>query len=179
MKYPKSSLLVAITTFGVFLGVIFQEDLFSAFLFVLMGLGVMVPLTLIIGLVAFGFLLARRQIGKLLSFSLVVGFSSIFSLFCFMQTGSLLNKWKVDAVWTYVARAVPVLDRIKQEKGSYPSKLPVDLLGEEPELLRYYGDYTATPSTFRFEYVDEPAEWAGGEGLIEFDNVGRKWTDAQ
>lgn len=178
-KYPKSFLSLAIITFGMILGVSFQDELFSAYSLTLQGLAIIVPLTLIIGLIALGFVLARRRVGHVLSFSLVVGFSSIVSLFCFVTTGGLINRWRVDAVCTYVARAVPVLDRIKHEQGSYPSKLPVDLLGEPPELLRNYGDYTATPYTFRFEYVDELAGWAGGEGVIVFDSVGREWAPAQ
>lgn len=108
MKYPKSLLSLAIVTFGVILGACFQDELFSAYLFSLTGLGIIIPLTLIIGLVALGFVLARRRIGNLLRFSLVVGLSAIVSLFCFMNTGGLLNRWKINAVGTYVARAVPV-----------------------------------------------------------------------
>ena len=177
MKYPKCFLSVGIVAFGVILGAIFQEELFSAFLLELTGLVIMVPLTLIVALIALGFVLARRPIANLLSFSLVVCLSSIASLFCFMKTGCLINNWKVDAVDSYVARAVPVLDRIKHEEGLYPSKLPVHLLGEPPELLRNYGSYDANGSTFKFEYLNEPAEWAGGEGLIEFDSATRKWMD--
>jgi len=179
MKYPKWFLSLAIVSFGLILGVSFQDELFMAYLLALTGLGIIIPLTLVIGLVALGFILARRRMGNLLSFSLVAGLSAIVSLFCFMKTGELINRWKVNDVDSYVARAVPVLDRIKHEQGAYPAKLPIDLLGEPPELLRYYGDYTATPTTFCFEYVDEPAGWAGGEGLIKFNSVGRKWTDAE
>jgi len=67
------------------------------------------------------------------------------------------------------------LDQIKQKSGAYPAKLPTGILGEPPELLQYDGDYSATRSSFRFEYVDEPAEWAGGDGPLEFDNTNREW----
>lgn len=169
---------LAIVTVGVVLGVDFRDELFKAYLCALIGLALIAPLTLIIGVTALVFVLANKRIGNFLKFGLVFGLSSIVSLFCFMATGDLINRRKVDAVNAYVARAVPVLDRIKQERGTYPQKLPVDLLGEPPELLRDYGDYTTTAAGFSFEYVDEPAEWAGGEGAIKFDSVGLQWKVA-
>jgi hypothetical protein len=69
------------------------------------------------------------------------------------------------------------LDQIKLRQGAYPTNLPTDLLGEPPELLQNDGYYSATSSSFRFEYVDEPAGWAGDEGAIEFDSVNREWKD--
>jgi len=161
------------------LGVIFQNDLFGDYLWTLEGLAIFVPLTVVIALVALGFLWAKRQIGKILSYSLVVCCSCVASLVVFEMTGGLLDRWKVDAVVSYVARAVPVLDQIKQKEGSYPTRLPIDILGEPPELLQKYGSYDATGSTFRFEYVNEPAEWAGGEGAIDFNSTTRKWADDQ
>ena len=135
-----------------------------------------VAFTLVIGIVALVVFVWKRRIGKFLGYSLVIGCSSIVSVNVFMETASRINQRKVDDVESYVAMAVPVLDRIKQKQGAYPTKLPTELLGEPPELLRDYGDYSATPSSFRFEYVDEPAEWAGGVGLIEFNNTNREWS---
>jgi hypothetical protein len=158
-------------------GVAFQYELFADFLFALEGLAIFVTLTLVIGLVALGFVLAKRRIGKILCYSLVVSCSCVASIVVFEMTGSLIDRWKVDAVISYVARAVPVLDQIKQKEGSYPSKLPVDILGEPPELLRDDGGYDSMGSTFNFEYVDEPAGWAGGEGALKFDSTTRKWIN--
>ncbi len=177
MNYSKLILSLVIVSVGATLGVIFQYELFADYVDTLEGLAIFVPLSLVIGVIALTFLLAKRRIGKILSYSLVVSTSCVLSLVVFEMTGDLINKWKLDAVTSYVARAVPVLDRIKQKEGSYPSKLPLDLLGKPPELLREYGDYSATGSTFCFEYTDEPAGWAGGEGFIKFDSVGRKWMD--
>jgi hypothetical protein len=177
MKYAKVILSLVIVSTGAMLGVVFQYELFLDFLWTLQGLVVFVPLTMIIGLVVLSFGLAKRRIGKILSYSLVVSCSCVVSLVVFEMTGSLIDRWKVNAVVSYVARAVPVLDQIQQKDGSYPSKLPTNLLGEPPELLRNYGDYNATGSRFRFEYVDDPAGWAGGEGAIEFDSEARKWIN--
>jgi hypothetical protein len=184
MKYPKYVLSIVIVSIGAMLGVIFQNELFVAYLWTLAGLALFLPLTSILGVFAVVFGASKRRIGKgpsrigrSLNYSLVVSCSCVVSLVVFETTGDLINRWKVGAVESYVAHAVPVLDQIKQKEGSYPSTLPVDLLGEPPGLLQNYGDYTATGSTFRFEYVDEPAGWAGGEGAIEFDSEVRKWTD--
>jgi hypothetical protein len=179
MKYLIPFLSLVIVAVGAILGVSFRDDLFCACLFELSGLAVAVPLTVILGVVVLGLVLAKRRPWKAVSYSLVVSASCVVALFVFMETGSLINSWKVDAVERYVARAVPVLDGIKQKEGSYPATLPTDLLGAPPELLRRYGDYTSTGSTFRFEYDDDPAEWAGGPGPVTFDSASREWKSDQ
>lgn len=175
-KYPKCLLSAAIVLAGLVMGVLFEDDLFADFLLGLKCFFILISLTLLLGLVALGFFLWKRRIGKFLSYGLVIGCSSIVSVAAFWETGGWLNCWKVDAVESYVARAVPVLDQIKQKEGAYPTNLPIERLGEPPELLRDYGDYSATRFSFRFEYVDEPAWWAGSYAL-EFDNVNREWRD--
>jgi hypothetical protein len=175
MKYVMLLLAFVIIAIGAIFGVAFRNDLFGAYLFALSGLAVAVPATVILGLVVLGLVLAKRRPWKAVSYGLVISASCIVALYVFMETGSEINRWKVDAVDRYVARAVPVLDDIKQKNGSYPSKLPIDVLGELPELLRDYGDYSSTGATFRFEYVDEPAGWAGDGGAIEFDSSTRTW----
>ena len=160
---------------GVILGVSFRDDLFAAYLYTLEGLAILVPITVILAVVALGFYLAKRRVWKGLIYSLVITSSCVISLIFFMESGSLINGWKVDAVEHYVASAVPILDGMKQKDGMYPSKLPIGLLGEPPEFLRLYGDYSSTGSTFRFEFIDEPAGWAGGSGYIEFNSTTRKW----
>jgi hypothetical protein len=174
---PKISLSLIIISFGAVLGAIFQYELFLDFLWTLLGLAIFVPLTLVIGLVILAFVLAKRPVGKILSYSLAVSCSCVVSFVVFKATGDLINNWKVDAVVGYVARAVPVLDQLQKKNGVYPSELPVNLLGKPPELLRDDGDYSANGSNFRFEYIDEPAGWAGGEGFLEFDSKTRKWTE--
>jgi hypothetical protein len=91
-------------------------------------------------------------------------------------TGDLIDRWKIDAVDAYVTRAVPILDKMKNNSGAYPATLPVAVFGEPPSLLRDYGTYTAAKDTFRFEYVDEPAGWAGGEGALKFESSTRRWV---
>lgn len=157
------------------MGLMSQDDLFGAYLLWLGSLWILIRLTLVLGLVALGMLLWKRRIGKFLSYSLVISCSSMVSAFVFLGTGICINRCEVDAVESYVARAVPVLDQIKLKSGAYPAKLPTGILGERPELLRDDGDYSATRSTFRFEYIDEPAEWAGGNGPLEFDSTNRVW----
>jgi hypothetical protein len=177
LKYPKCLLSAAILLAGLFMGVVKRNDLFGDGFLWIEGLFILIPLTLLLGLIALGVFLWKRRIGRFFSYGLAIGCSCIVSIQIFSETGIWINRWKVDAVESYVARAVPILDQIKQKEGAYPANLPTDLLGEPPELLRDYGDYSATRSSFRFEYVDEPAEWAGGEGEIEFDNVNREWKD--
>jgi len=170
-------LSAAIVLAGLFMGLIMKDDLFGNSFLWLGGLWILVPLTLLLGLIALGVFLWKRRIGKFLSYGLAIGCSSIVAVQIFFETGVWLNRWRVDAVESYVARAVPILDQIKQKEGAYPTNLPTALLGEPPELLRDYGDYSADRSSFRFEYIDEPAEWAGGEGMIEFDNTNLEWKD--
>lgn len=177
LKYPKCLLSSAIILAGLVMGVVKRNDLFADFLLWGWWLMILIPLTLLLGLVTLGVFLWKRRIGKFLSYGLVIGCSSIVSVQIFSEIGIWINRWKVNAVETYVARAVPVLDQIKQKEGTYPTNLPTEILGEPPELLRDDGYYSATQSSFRFEYVDEPAGWAGDEGALEFDNVYREWRD--
>jgi hypothetical protein len=119
----------------------------------------------------------RRPIGNLLRYLFLICFASALSLICFLGTGSLINRSKIDAVDHYVTHAAAILDQIKAREGAYPPTLPVRLIGEPPSLLRDYGSYTATRDTFCFEYTNEPAGWAGGEGLLKFDSTDRKWVN--
>jgi hypothetical protein len=175
LNYPKCLLSAAIIMVGLVMGVARQDDLFADFLFWMGGNFFSVAFTVVIGLVAVVVFVWKRRIGKFLSYSLVIGCSTFVSVNVFMETGGWINRWKIDAVESYVARAVPILDQIKQKEGAYPTNLPTDVLGEPPELLRDDGCYSATPSSFRFEYVDEPAGWAGDGGALEFDSASREW----
>jgi hypothetical protein len=169
MKYPKCFLAFAILLLGAIMGIAFQNSLFSDFLITLTGLALFLPLVLVVGVIA----IIKRKIG----YALVVVSSCILSLIIFSGVGGILNRWKVNAVRNYVAHAVPILDQIKARNGSYPSTLPVAVLGEPPSLLRDFGEYSSSGGDFRFEYVDEPAGWAGGEGALEFDSIERKWIN--
>jgi hypothetical protein len=131
MKYEMLLLSVVVIAIGAIFGVAFRDDLFGAYLFALSGLAVAVPATVILGLVVLGLVLAKRRPWKAVSYSLVVSASFVVAFYVFMEAGSTINRWKVDAVDRYVARAVPVLDGIKHKNGSYPSKLPTDVLGED------------------------------------------------
>ena len=162
LKYPKCLLSAAIVMAGLFIGIVAEDDLFADFLFWIEANFFLVAFTLIVGLVALLIFLWKRRIGKFFSFGLVIGCSSIVSVNVFMGTGVWINRWKVDAVESYVANAVPILDQIKQKQGAYPTNLPTELLGEPPELLRDYGDYSATPSSFRFEYEERACRVGGG-----------------
>jgi len=177
--YFKVILSTSIVSVGAILGIGFQYDLFFIYWWTSCVLTVFVPLTLLTGFAALNMVLAKRRVGKILGYGLVVSGSCVVSLVVFEMTGSWIDRWKVEAVVSYVAHAVPVLDQVKQKEGSYPAKLPIDLLGEPPELLRYYGSYASAGSTFRFEYENEPAGWAGGGGSIVFDSEVRTWIDGQ
>jgi hypothetical protein len=95
---------------GLVMGIVYQNELFADFFRAWMCLLIVVPITLIISAVALGAFLWKRRVGKFLKYCLAVGWSSVVSIIVFDQTGGLLNDWKVDAVESYVARAVPVLD---------------------------------------------------------------------
>ncbi len=106
-----------------------------------------------------------------------MGVASILSLVCLLGTASLISRWKVNAVEAYVSRAASILDRIKAETHAYPETLPTELIGEPPSLLSDYGTYTATKDTFCFEYINEPAGWAGGGGFLKFESSNRQWVE--
>jgi hypothetical protein len=174
MKYP-ACLTVGIIAIGLVLGVIFQYDLCQARMWEVVGFVIFALSALIFGILAACLAAMDRRIGPCLGYGLLISISSLISLLVFGETGSLIDTWKVDAVHHYVARVVPVLDEIKRKEGAYPSTLPIDRIGDPPELLRKYGHYTSTSSTFRFDYDDEPAGLE--ESAFEFDSTARRWVD--
>ena len=162
---------------GVIAGVLRQDELFANFMLTLTALTFAIPYVIVVTLIAIVVRLMKLKIGNVLGFAVVAGYAFIGSIFLFVLVGREINCWKVASTESYVARAVPVLDKIKARDGAYPATLPVLVLGEPPELLRSDGDYSSNGTEFRFEYVDEPAGWAGGEGLLEFDSSNRKWIN--
>jgi hypothetical protein len=175
--HPKLTLSISIVLVGPLLGAALQDALFMDLVGGIEGIAILTPITLLLGLVALVSFLARRSVGNILRYSLVVGLALILSLVCFLETAHLINYWKVNAVESYVLRAASILDRIKAETHAYPEELPIDIIGEPPSLLSDYGTYTATKDAFCFEYIDEPAGWAGGEGFLKFDSSTRKWVE--
>ncbi len=175
--HPKLIVLISIVLIGILLGAALQDALFMDFVGGMEGIAILTPITLLLGLVALACFLAKRSVGNILKYSLVVGLALILSLVCFLETAHLISYWKVNAVESYVLRAASILDRIKARTGAYPEALPTDIIGEPPSLFRDYGTYTATKDTFCFEYINEPAGWAGGEGFLKFDSSTRKWVE--
>jgi hypothetical protein len=175
--YPKIIVSISIVLIGIFLGAALQDALVMDCMAAMEGIIILTPITLLLGLIALVRFLVRRSVGKILRYSLVVGVTLILSLALLSETACLINNWKVNAVDSYVLRAAAILDRIKAKTGAYPEGLPVEIIGEPPSLLRDYGNYTATKDTFSFEYINEPAGWAGGEGFLKFDSSTRKWVE--
>jgi hypothetical protein len=176
-KYSLSALSISTVLIGILLGVVLQNALFMDLVVVMESLAILTPLTLLLGLIASVCFLANRSVGIFLKYSLAGGLALILSLACLLGTACLINDWKVAAVQSYVLRAASILDRIKAETRAYPGTLPINIIGRPPSLLRDYGDYSATKDTFCFEYIDEPAGWAGGEGFLKFDSSTRKWVE--
>ncbi len=164
---------------GVLMGMAEQNDLFGVFLGALSALTFLVPLALLVSVVGVVRWWMGWGLGWVLRPSLVLAWSLVLAVVVFEETGRLLDRWKVDAVREYVARAVPILDAMKARNGVYPQELPAELLGARPELFRDYGSYTSDGKAFRFEYINEPAEWAGGEGPVEFQSTYRLWVDEE
>jgi hypothetical protein len=174
----KFSLTIIILLLGAVMGVLFQETLFFNFLLAQGGLEYFViPYFFFLS----AYTLIKRFFGKKVgsSFGLgaLVGCACAASIFLFLGVGLGIIVWKNSATRSYVDRAVPVLDEIKAQKGAYPLTLPVSLLGEPPSLLRNFGEYSSDGNEFRFEYVDNPAGWAGGSDDYEFDSSTRHWTN--
>jgi hypothetical protein len=163
---------------GVVAGVILQNDIFGATTLAVVGLSLVVPTELVVGLTALIFFLLERELSKFLRTLLIVLGSTIPALMICAKIPNWMDQWKVDAVDSYVARAVPILDQMKAKDGTYPTLLPVDVLGNPPELLRDDGKYLSDGKTFHFEYENVPASWAAGQGPIEFDSTVREWGDA-
>ena len=170
-------LTLAILLLGVVIGFILQDELYSNTLLALAALTLSIPYVLVITIFAITVRLLKIKVGMWLGFAVVAGYASLGSIFLFLFVGSELNSWEVDSTLSYVARAVPVLDKMKAQDGSYPRSLPVSELGEPPYLLKNYGNYSSNGSGFRFEYEDEPASWAGGEGPVVFDSSDREWEE--
>ncbi len=164
-----------ILTLGAFMGILCNTELFSNFLNALAGLALLVPLLFVLAAIAAVQWFKRRRVGRWLGSTIVIASVSIASIFIFVAVNSFVERRKNDAVYRYVARAVPILDGIKSQTGYFPSTLPVSLIGEPPEFLKNHGGYKSNGNEFLFEYLDEPAGWAGGPGLQEFESSDRKW----
>jgi hypothetical protein len=145
MKHPRSNLALAIIAVGVVAGVILQDSLFFAHLLALLGLLIAVPFTAVIGFAGLTLLISKAlpeefqpdpRLAKIMSYMLVIGFSSVISLLAMMDTGGLINYCEVRAVQRYVTKAAPILDQVKAKEGAYPSALPVALIGKPPFLFR-------------------------------------------
>jgi hypothetical protein len=96
-------------------------------------------------------------------------------LFLFGITGRFTNQYEIAAVHAYVAKAIPVLEKIRDAKGSYPKTLPVSQLGNPPILLRTktgFG-YNSDGKEFGF-YYSNPADMFG-EG-DRFNSSTREWS---
>jgi hypothetical protein len=175
--YALLAVPVVIILLGTLLGVLVQDDLFAHYIDSLAVLACLIPILFVLAVIAVVKRFMKRKAGRLLVVLIAICGSSIFSIFIFDWVNGRMDILKNDAVVSYVAQAVPILDKIKNQTGSYPSTLPVSLLGQPPDLLLHFGDYSSDGKEFRFEYVDEPAGWAGGEGLLEFESTDRKWKD--
>ena len=177
MKYPRSILATLIILTGLLLGLLLQDDLFYHRVISVCALMILIPLLVLL----FGGVLAnrmlKRKVGKVLRYAITIVGSSILAVVVFGVTSDSLDAWKNKAVAAYVGCAVPILDDYKASHGTYPTTLPISMLGEPPELLRKYGSYSSDGSEYRFEYIDEPAGWAGGAGMSEFTSTQRKWAD--
>ena len=89
--------------------------------------------------------------------------------------GHLTNQYEVAAVHAYVAKAVPVLEKIKDVEGAYPKTLPVSQVGTPPILLRTnagYG-YGSDGKKFSFSYSDPTDMLDEGD---QFDSTTQKWS---
>jgi hypothetical protein len=152
-----------------------QGDFFRDYLFSIACLIVLVPLLL--GLCVMGLVrrCTGRRVWEWLKAAIGLGCAAILLILFIYGSECLEDRWENNAVRDYVARATPVLDKIKSQTGSYPSSLPVLALGEPPDLLKMYGGYSSDGQHFRFEYVDDPAGWAGADGALIFESSDRRW----
>ena len=88
---------------------------------------------------------------------------------------ALLVWYEVSSARAYAIKAVPFLDEIKANEGSYPATLPVSSLGRPPLLLQTSYAYSSDGKEFRFEYQD-PSEY-NLRNIHEFDSTDRNWKD--
>ena len=98
MKHPRCSLALAIIAVGVVVGVIFQNELFFAYLLTLQGLLIAVPFTLLIGVFSLSLVISKTlpedsrpgpRLGKVMSYIFVGGLSSVnFTASCQIDCGA-------------------------------------------------------------------------------------------
>lgn len=167
--------VVGTVILGLIAGILFQDDIWKTCYVAVVYLVVGIPFLIIVAILMLIYPKKLRFGSWSRHLVLVISALSLFAVTMVISM-CLINRWKIGAVEAYVVRAVPVLDRIKAQTGGYPSRLPVKIIGEPPSLLRDYGTYTATATVFCFEYVNEPAGWAGGEGALKFDSSTRRWS---
>jgi len=168
-------LCAIIVSLGGLMGLVLQDNLFAHHLFALAGLILLIPFALLLAAIAIVFLLLKRKINKWLSLSFAITCALALAIVFFLVVNGRLDAWKNENVRKYVAHAVPLLDEIKIRTGSYPETLPVSSFGEPPELFRRWGSYSGYENIFIFDYMDEPAGWAGGGAGWEFHSYDREW----
>ena len=176
MRRCEKHLALVMLISGVLAGFVFQNNLGFILSTIVDILVILLPLVTFAVLLSVSRVVSQRCMRQMVSYSAKMGSFFILSLFLVIAVAWLMDRWKVDAVETYVLHAVPVLEQIKAQSGKYPSQLPTKLIGKPPFLLRYYGSYTATSDSFCFEYINEPAGWAGGEGALKFESFTRRWV---
>ena len=154
-----------------------SNELFRNDLMALAAFGLAIPYVFAVTLVALMLYLKQRKLIWQWSLPVVVGYAALGSIFLFDFVGGAINRWEVASTENYVDRAVPVLDQMHALAGSYPKELPVSKLGEPPYLLKQYGGYSSNGSSYQFKYIDEPAGWAGGEGMLMFTDSDRRWQE--
>ena len=179
VTHSKFCLGLIILILGASMGVFFRDHLYRNFTIMIDGLTYFIfPYFLLMVMFALFRWISGRNVGTGFRIAAVIGGACAFSLVLSMIVGARINAWRMAEVRSYVARAAPVLEEIKAREGAYPSTLPVSSLGEPPLLLRSFGDYSSDGSGYRFEYLDEPAGWAGGRNdFYTFDSLTRQWTN--
>lgn len=174
--HSKFSLILIILWLGALMGGLFQESLFQNFLLAVDGLAFVSAFLFLVAVFALAKWLRGQKIDIGLRLAALIGFAVAASILLFLGVGRGINAWEIASVHSYVAHAVPILDELKARGGAYPSTLPVSSLGAPPTLLRRFGEYTSNGTEFRFEYVNDPAGWAGGRDDYAFDSSTRQWT---
>jgi len=173
--HQKSAIALAILAVGIFSAVYchdkWPDDLFFCVGFAIPPLVILIPLMLVIGIIALlnKFLCKpplRQRIGKLIGWLFVMVGSMGIAAVLFVALSIGLVYWPYWVAQRYVAHAVPILETIKAQTGSYPSTLPEAKFGKPPYILRYTGG----GDQFDFLYMDED-----GVGIYEFYSSDKIW----
>jgi len=175
MRIVFAIVIATVLGLGLWSGLALNERIVNDTLVEGLALCILAPFALVLLIISLIKLLRKRKLGLGIKRALLVWCALASGLFVSSITSKSVNWYEVSSARAYAIKAVPFLDEIKANEGSYPATLPVSSLGRPPLLLQTSYAYSSDGKEFRFEYQD-PSEY-NLRNIHEFDSTDRNWKD--